>query len=398
MARVFVHTIVCGAILSLFADARVALAQSLPAADEVKELRPHRLVLTIIDKETRKPLNNVKVRYIGDDGPQRFGGRGETNAAGMYEFYLPTNRLKYLGYAIRMPGYIPMAMRWRDTVPAIYTLEMEHGQVIGGTVVDDAGQPVVGAKVTLRVHGDTHQPNAIFDIDGDLATTGEGGAWTYDRAPTGFRTVQVSAADPRFVSGEAASLADVKPDDALAKRLVLKLDRGVTFYGTVVDTQHRPLEGVAVRVASTTQPALVNPGWKSDRSGNFQATIVPNVGQRLVLTSEGYAPEQIEPSAVQGDATDPTEITLKPAQTLRVKFIDPAGQPIPRAWILITSWRGIAYRENIQADATGQAVWPSAPTDEVQANIVCQGYQPQTGVRLKASKDVQTITLTPVKP
>jgi hypothetical protein len=401
MDRVIARVVVCGAILcSLAGVARPARAQTQPAADEeVKEVRPHRLVLTIIDKETRQPLTGVKVRYLGDDGPHRFGGRGETDTAGVYTFALPTNKLAYFGYAIRMTGYIPMAMRWwNGVVPATYTLEMERGKTIGGTVVDDAGQPVVGAKVTLRVGRDTGHPNAIFDTDGDFVTTGKGGVWTYDRAPDEFTTAQASAADGRFVSGPAASLSNIKADDALAKTLVLKLERGLTFYGTVVDEQHHPLQGVVVRVASATQNDLANSSCKSDSSGNLKATIVPKQGQHLVLTSEGYAPDQIEPAAVQGDATDPTEIVLRTGQTLRVKITDPAGKSIPRAWIIITSWRGIAYREQLQADAAGKVEWPSAPVDEVQVDVVCQGYQRQGGVSLKASKDVQTITLTPMTP
>jgi hypothetical protein len=409
MTRILLRAIVASAILFSLATARPARAQTRPASDnDVPEVHPHRLILTIIDKETRKPLVGVKVRYIGDDGPKRFGGRGETDAAGAYEFRLPTNKLTYLGYAIRMTGYIPMAMRWRGTVPAAYTLEMERGQVIGGTVVDDAGQPVVGAKVILRVGRDTGQPNALFDTVDDRVTTGDGGAWTYDRAPAGFTTAWVGAADPRFISGDAASLADVKPDDALAKRVVLKLKRGLTFYGKVVDDKGHPLEGVAVRIygpVGATMPSnlaatLGDANNKSDRGGSFQATIVPNQGRRLVLTFEGFAPEQIEPAAagVAGDATDPTEIVLRPSQALRVKFTDPAGRPVPKAWVIVRSWRGIAYPQLIEADADGQAKWPSAPTDEVQADIGGPGFQAQTGVRLKASKEVQTITLTPTSP
>src|SRR5437773_993110 len=89
MAHVFVRAIVCCAILCSFAAAgRPVRAQTRPAVDEVEEVRPHRLVLTIIDKETRKPLGGVKVRYIGDDAAKRFGGRGETDAAGAYTFAL----------------------------------------------------------------------------------------------------------------------------------------------------------------------------------------------------------------------------------------------------------------------------------------------------------------------
>jgi hypothetical protein len=394
LARVMTVVIACAAMWCAWC-ATGSAQPAKPPADGVDEIMPHLLVLTVVDKETRKPLDGVKVRYLGDENTGRVGGRGATDAAGQYSFDLPTNKLKYLGAAIRMPGYIPMALRFRDVVPGTFTLEMERGQVVGGTVLDEDGRPVVGAKVTLHVGRDTRQPNAIFDTEGDWVFTAEGGAWNYDRAPAGFQSVRASAADPRYVSGPAAAIEQATPEDALARRLELRLARGKTVRGTAVDEDGRPLENVVVRVASADQPDLAGSSSKSARDGAFRATVAADAGQRLVLTLAEHAPELIDP-ATAGD--EPVRVTLRQAQPLRLRFADLAGRPVPGAWLTVKSWRGVAFHESIRADAAGRVVWPAAPADEVQADVYCPGFQPRSNLSLKASGEFQTITLTPTGP
>lgn len=397
MARLISPALVRGAIL-LALGAPALGQQTQPAtapAEEVPEVRPFNLLFVVVDKETREPIPDVKVRWIARDAHGNFGGRGVTGEAGDYVFELPSNKLPHLGTAIRMPGYIPMGTRWSGTIPTNYTLEMERGVTIGGTVVDDAGKPVVGARVTLRVRCDTGRANAAYDIQGDWVKTEADGVWTYDRVPAGFTAVSMSVADPRYVSGDGAARSDVKPEEALARGLVLTLRHGQTIGGVVTDANGRAVEGAAIHVATDTEADEADAGLKTDRDGKFQVTVDPARRQRLVIAKEGLAPELIDPGTLK--EADPVKVALKAGEPLRLKLADPDGRPIAGAWILVTSWRGTAFRESIQANAEGEIVWPSAPADEVQFDAIASGHQLRRALRVKPSPETQVITLTPTR-
>ena len=285
-----------------------------PAAVEAAEVRPFTLLLRVIDKETREPLAGVRVRFIAiaADDAKPFGEKGATDDVGLYAFAMPSNKMRHLGTAIRLPGYIPMGIRWTGTLPPDFTLELERGVPIGGKVVDDAGAPVVGAKVTLTVDRDGGQSNAGFDIAGDWVMTTAGGTWTYDRAPADFTSATVSVSDPRYVSGDGATIAEVKPDDALARRLVLTLRHGLTVAGTVVDADGQPLEGVAVRTVYAAGVSGPTVEATTDREGKFQLTVEGGSTARLRIKKDGFALQMADLPTTQ--APDSPRITLTPAK------------------------------------------------------------------------------------
>jgi hypothetical protein len=155
------------------------------------------------------------------------------------------------------------------------------------------------------------------------------------------------------------------------------------------------VEGAAIHFASYARAKVEDATLKTDRDGKFQATLDPERKQRLVIAKEGFAPELIDPATLKDAA--PVSVALKAAQPLRLKIVDPDGRPIAKAWVLVTAWRGTAFRESISTGADGQVVWPSAPADEVQVDVVSEGYRSQQSLRVKPSADPQTITLTPAR-
>lgn len=394
MARVVPFTCVLSALVLCSVVAAQTRPTTEPAAVEVPEVKPFTLLLRIIDKETREPLSGVRVRYIASDAGGAFGDKGVADDVGLFVFALPTNKLRHLGTAIRLPGYIPMSTGWRGTIPADYTLEMERGTTIGGTVVDDAGRPVVGAKVTLSVRRDANQPNASFDIGADWVKSGEGGVWTYDRAPAGFTSADVSVADPRYVSGAGSSLVDVKPEEALARRLVLTLRPGRAVSGTVTDARGAPVEAAAIRVVGGTSDGA-NVDVQSGRDGTFRLTVEAASPPRLLVVKEGFAPECVD-LATAKDA-DAVKVSLTSGRPFRVKVAGADGRPISQAWMIVTGWRGTPFTRSMRTDASGEAVWPNAPADEFEYVIAAEGYRPQQSLHASPSDDVQAVTLEPAK-
>ncbi len=358
--------------------------------DIATEVRPHTLQLTLIDKETGKPIPEVKVRYIGADESGKFGGRDVTDANGVVAFNLPSNKLQHLGMAIRMPGYIPMGARWSGTVPAKAILLMERGTVIGGKVVDDAGEPVVGAKVHLTVERDAGQLNAGFDIAGDWVKTGEGGLWTYDRAPAGFVRAHVGVSDPRYITDELNTRKEVKPEDAIARKVVLTRRRGVTYGGVVFDTRGRGVEGAIVRLHAP-ENAAVQGEFKTGSKGEFQVTVDASHVGSLSIQREHFSPEKIDLSNVP--AKEPLNIALQRGRMLRLKVVDTQGQPIPNAWVQLGVWRGISLNEFHQTNAAGEFTWTAAPEDDVQVSVSHQHYEAAVLLAVKASDETRIVTL-----
>jgi len=71
------------------------------------------------------------------------------------------------------------------------TIRMVTGGGVSGLVVDQAGQPIVGARVTLRVDG---RPVSVFEPRATKSTTG--GRYTFSNVPPGNYKIMAMRADP----------------------------------------------------------------------------------------------------------------------------------------------------------------------------------------------------------
>jgi protocatechuate 3,4-dioxygenase beta subunit len=140
-----------------------------------------------------------------------------------------------------------------------------RGTAIGGLVVDDAGQPVVGATIDFYFHRDD-DPKVYPDIritPPDPIVTDRDGRWRWDDAPerleqlgmeatSGAETTRTSVMVPSLAQlknrDDARTLADrkVRCQQLREKTYRIGAYRPFALRGVVVDEQGRPVAGAQI--------------------------------------------------------------------------------------------------------------------------------------------------------
>lgn len=190
------------------------------------------------------------------------------------------------------------------------------GVVLRGRVVDArSGEPLSAAHVGAAPEG---SPGGSLSVvaggDGRFELTLDA------------RTYRVWAQAPRYVRRETKVTVDAEPPE----ELVFSLSRGGTLTGTVHDRLGRPVAGARVAVRSAEPPAH-SASASSRPDGGFEITGLPvGLFNLVVTTDRGEA--ALRPG-VPGDTSD-LRVDLGPAGRLRVRVVDPQGQPA-RAAILV---------------------------------------------------------------
>lgn len=158
--------------------------------------------------------------------------------------------------------------------------------------------------------------------------------------------------------------------DAAALPRTLDLPRGTEVTGRIVDSQRRPLEGVAIEAVFpiANLPRGLRRRVQSTRAGTFTMRGVPPGLLQLTFKKPDRA------TLLRGiDATDNTDlgdITLRPSRSLIVKVTDIEGEPVAHANVraaegasATTDRDGVARLHSIAAD------------DDVTIQVTAAGFR-----------------------
>ena len=179
-----------------------------------------------------------------------------------------------LNFGVVAPGYASRAVQWFNfagespaVIPADYTIKLERGGAISGTLRDEAGQPLAGVPVAITGICDPRQPNAAIEKQEEYpfydptfnpgAVTDAQGRWTcanfspqievlqldFERADGSLARFHTAIAQWKYVppGGELIDMAAARRGD-----LVCVFKRGVDVRGVVRDGAGHPLPGVKV--------------------------------------------------------------------------------------------------------------------------------------------------------
>ena len=92
----------------------------------------------------------------------------------------------------RRDGMVPIKLYLRHSlvretqVPRSYTLAMEPGTSIGGTVRDEAGQPIDGVSIALYENKQDDDARQVYDFPAITARSDRQGRWRIDLIPEAF--------------------------------------------------------------------------------------------------------------------------------------------------------------------------------------------------------------------
>jgi large repetitive protein len=242
---------------------------------------------------------------------------------------------------VRSPGYLiaqARAVRPPTQKPVVIRLEPEAA--LRGRVVDEAGEPVSGARIDLRWQAflpeepDRPVGEAILR---DTRTDGEG-RFELRGLPAGTARVGVSA--PAFVPREGIEVALPRP--ATAGELRLVLERGALLQGRVTTAAGEPVPAVRVGVsgsaASTNDDGLY---WLEGAE----------LGRQEVLFLHPSHGRVVKPFEIQ-PGVNVLDVTFEPGVEVAGRVVDDTGRPVPGARVELTPVNPFEVR--LYRDVTGE--------------------------------------------
>jgi RNA polymerase sigma factor (sigma-70 family) len=159
-------------------------------------------------------------------------------------------------------------------------MSLVHGAVAAGIVVDEAGTPVAGAKVTLDQRWGEPTASQLTGPDGRFRFSNI----AHETEPARqneicFLTVQAEGYAPEDTTFHSA----VPPTESR-----LTLTRGVELHGRVVDDNGEPVPKALVQICSHSNVKRFEWRTFTDAQGRFEWTSAPPKPEFYVIAASGY--------------------------------------------------------------------------------------------------------------
>jgi len=246
---------------------------------------------------------------------------------------------------VRAPGYLTAlvrAVRPPTAKPVVIRLEPEAALV--GRVVDEAGDPVPGARIDL--HWQAFLPEEPDRPVGEpiLRNTRADGEGRFELrglpALPGGTTARVSVTAPTFVPLEAVEVELPRP--ATAGELRLVLERGAVLQGRVTTAAGEPVPAVRVGVggsaASTNDDGLY---WLEGAE----------LGRQEVLFLHPSYGRVAKPFEIQ-PGINVLDVSFEPGVEVTGRVVDDTGKPVPGARVELAPENRFEPRQ--YRDVTGE--------------------------------------------
>lgn len=325
-----------------------------------------------------------------------------TDGDGMAEIELP-KIVEDLRLWARKDGYAPMFAMWwpklepgLTAIPEEFTYHMQKGTVLGGVVKNDDGRPIEGVEVDVRYDENGVQSGptnrAGFDSwlanDGNVRTDAQG-RWSLDNVPAGDDVkVSIKLSHPDYIDdkdwGSLQKEQLVTTQALRDQTAVIVMHRGVVVSGTVTGADGNPLPGALVIRGDRPYWDEGSQEVRTDADGRYQLPSLPPDPMHLTVVAEGWMPEW---RAIQISASlPPLDFNLQPGKKLRIRFVDEAGNAVPRVSVAIQEWHGGESLYNVvhsnvlatniprTSDDNGIYEWTWAPDSPVKYSFGRQGF------------------------
>ena len=361
------------------------------AAEIRQGTQPQAIEIVVAGKDTGKPLEGARVRTSLDFVEKLW----TTDREGRLRVDL--SRLAFpenFSFDVWADGYVQQRYSFgsldprNPIIPSQMTIALLPGEEsLGGTVKNEEGQPIAGARVVLWGYlGEKKDPRELgYMVDTFTNSRGEWRCRNYRK--TTFAYLYLShpeyVSDDHFeprVHGHPEGARRYSPDDPNLKSLrdfsdVQVMVRGIAISGKVVDERARPVAGAEVGRLESNHLNSFSwdiPRTTTDAQGRFHFPHALPGKYALQVKAKGHAPEL--KSITAGTSTS-VIIVLPPPHVLSGRFVDTRGKPIAGAYVYMAGWRrSWALGVNLKTDAEGRFRWEDAPADPVQITAGREGY------------------------
>ncbi len=370
------------------------------------------LHLLIVAADSGKPVPGVQIDYRGWEKRKYQGRTLQANRFGECDIVIPRSNITQLELTTRSDTFADTRLNWHtdrgDVIPTSATLRLVRPVSIGGTVVDPEGHPVADAKVGFNHEDDPagKTSSQSHEFGWIQVKTDAEGKWSINRiAPEMIRRIYGSASHPAYVqSGLVFASRDAKTEKALREgTYVFHLGQAVTVRGIVVGPDDVPIAGAEVLVGKR----MMSDARKSKTGGDGTFEIGGCRPGKTLLSAEadgfGATTREVE---LKPDA-EPFRLILQAGKLLRVRVVDKAGRPVPKATLYLDTMNNRPINDpdygkiTVQAsfdghtDSDGRLVWSNAPTAEVTFDVTAKGHMRVEMVTVAADGVEHEIVLPP---
>jgi protocatechuate 3,4-dioxygenase beta subunit len=228
----------------------------------------------------------------------------------------------------------------RDRPSAPLRIVLQRGAAALGRVLDREGKPVPDALLSLR--STEERSDGLFIGDGRIVagtTSDAKGSFAFQNLNPGRFRLEI----------ESKGFAPFSPVEVEIPRTgkvdlgTLTLDHGLAIEGRVLDPRGVPVFGVEVNLSPSV--LVFSEGSEqgfqqqtTDAQGRFRFDGLRRGGRfDLRAKPSGYLPASVE--SVEAPTPEPLTITLKAGRSLSGRVTGPAGEPVPKALLLLQEER-----------------------------------------------------------
>lgn len=372
---------------------------------DLEEIDPPggKLEISVQDSDGQR-LAGVRVRTLvvqkAEGKTTRANKSFTSDANGQVRFRFANVNLEQLEIAATLEGsdYSGQKMLWDlttgETIPANYTFTLATGISLGGTVVDEADQPVAEAKLNFYrfwsgSDDSPNKPGNPSDFQNKTVTTDATGRWQLRGVPQELlQNIGFNLTHPDFV-GTNFNIRSSGSDEAKLRDGTHKvmLRRGLVVKGRVLDESDNPIKDAQVWAGrlhySGTQEI------KTDASGVFSFRGVLEGAQPFSVLAKNFKP--VTTNLVVKAGMEEIIFRLGAGLTLRGIVKDEAGQPVAGVRISLEGEHGGVsqdYRMEMTSDQEGRFEWNGAPSDEeLKFCFLKQGYESKRSQKLMTSTE-----------
>ena len=336
----------------------------------------------VIGEPGGQPLAGAQVDAVPID-PGNGGGRTTTDKDG--RFSIPDIAPGNYMVAARAKGYSAHSERtWAGKGPALVELHLKKQGTLSGTVVGDDGKPITAFQIQPRSHRGRLDPP--YPRQSLMKIRNENGEFEIDDLDPAFWCLEVWAQG--YALTESPCVKVRQGQDVTG--YVVKLARGATLKGTVVDDAGTPIEGARVSLHPNQEPdrealrdpepsAAMGAEARTDAQGRFELReLAAKVFQVEVDHKDFAIVRRNDVKSVAGKETEVEPFVLTRSGSVTGKALSSLGDPISGVTVYLYlqgSWTR-------QATSDGQGVFRFERLPEGEYELSCYGRNPDLFAQL----------------
>ena len=270
------------------------------------------------------------------------------------------------------------------------------------TILDqDTGQPLEGVHISTSSHEKI--PQATTDVDGHATL----------QLPRKDLSMNVWARKDGYVP-MVAMWNNTKGEDPIPASFTIKIERGQTIGGKVVDEQGTPVAGAAVyvnalrydRSRQRVSTQVYDDKFTTDANGQWRCGIIPKDATQVALRLEhpDYASD-----AIYGQSGNPSMdelrkasdvLVLKKGVTVKGQVVDVQGKPIDGALVALGQRARGLHAPTARSDGGGHFVLQHCRLqDQAELVVTAKGRCPAVEqFALRSDRSDVLLHLKPAKP